>query len=154
MSNKPFDKKLYDANNLLCITIVSNFFISMGYTYEINPILQPEKFKDCDFELFKSGEKIKFEVERKTPWIKDFEWQGYSTLDVPVRKRDSKADVFVMMNNNANTLAIIKMADVLASRVITKDTTYTQDEEFFAVNLDRVIFVAMKFQTIKKRISL
>jgi hypothetical protein len=150
-SEKKFDKGLYDQNNSLSIIIALNYLISTGhYYYDLNPLEQPETFKESDFVLFlkKNKKAVKIEVERKKTWKKSGQWQGYETLDVPVRKKDSKADLFIMTNDCMDTLAIIKMKDVKGSSVYKKDTIYTKGEEFFAVELDKVKFVKLQWVSI------
>ena len=141
---KKFDKDLYNENNSLAIILALNYLLSTGfYYYKENPLEQPETFKKFDFKLFlkKSNKMVTIEVERKKTWEKDYKWEGYKTLDIPYRKSESKADIFIMTNNNMNTLAVMKMKDVLESDVYKKDTIYTKNEQFFAVELEKVKFI-------------
>jgi len=58
---------------------------------------------------------------------------------------DSKADLFIMTNDCMDTLALIKMKDVKGSSIYKKDTIYTENEEFYAVELDKVKFVKLQW---------
>lgn len=144
-SKKPFCNKLHQASNSLSISTAADYLIRTGqYAYDsIMPLDQPEAYKESDFTLIQisTSKQVRIEVEHKRTWIKSGEWQGYPSLDVPARKKESKADIFIMLNNQADTLAIIKMKDVLESPIYIKNTIYTINEEFFAVDLSKVTFV-------------
>lgn len=150
-NTKPYSKELDDENNSLSIVVAFNYLMSTGhYKYDVNPLDQPQAFKDHDFIILKSKDSkpVKIEVERKKSWKKSGMWQGFKTLDVPARKRESKSDIFVMTNYNSDTIAVMKMKDVLNSPIYEKDTIYTKKEQFFAVPLDRVKFVSMKWEPV------
>ena len=150
-NTKPYSKQLDSENNFLSVVLAFNFLISTGhYYYESNPLEQPQAFKDFDFTMLRSkdGKQVRIEVERKKSWKKSGEWEGFKTLDVPARKKDSKSDIFVMTNLNCDTLAVMKMKDVLQSPIYEKDTIYTKKELFFAVPLDKIKFVTMNWKTI------
>lgn len=150
-STKPFSSELEKENNSLSIVVAFNYLISTGhYTYDKNPLDQPQVFKDSDFTIIRSkdAKPVKIEVERKKSWKKSGRWEGFKTLDVPARKRESKSDIFVMTNYNSDTIAVMKMKDVLDSPTYKKDTIYTEDEEFFAVPLDKVKFVCMSWEKV------
>lgn len=148
---KEFNQLLYDNNNSIAIITALNYLLSRNvFYYDVHPLEQKEKFKHSDFYLIKieDNRKVYFEVERKEVWTKDYEWQGYETLDIPIRKKYSKADVFIMLNNNANTLAVMYMRDVLSSKTYSKRTKYTEKEDFFAVSLEKVKFFKTKWEMI------
>lgn len=132
MTGKPFSADLYAENNQLAITAASEMLTYRGYE-----VIYPERemYKDYDF-TFKvpGGEQYNIEVERKKGWKKSGLWQGWSTVDIPYRKKDSKADYFCMLNYSCDTLLIIHMGKVLNSRVKVKDTIYTKGEKFFTVD--------------------
>lgn len=152
MSNtKQYSKELDKENNTLAIVIAFNYLMSTGhYTYDSNPLDQIQAFKDHDFILLrkKDSKPISIEVERKKSWKKSGQWEGFKTLDVPARKRESKSDIFIMVNYNSDTIAVMKTKDVIESPTYTKDTIYTESEEFFAVDLSLVKFVTMNWQTV------
>lgn len=144
-SRKPFCKKLHEESNTLSIATATEYLIWTGhYTYDsTHPLEQPEAYKDSDFTLIRTSTltPVKIEVEHKKSWKKSGRWEGFPTLDVPARKRESKAKIFVMLNERADTLAIIKMRKVLDSPIYSKNTIYTSNEEFFAVDLANIKFV-------------
>jgi len=80
------------------------------------------------------------EVERKKVWSKVCQWQGWSTIDVPARKNESEADLFIMVNKECNTIAVTTMKNVLQSKITSKKTIYTENEEFFNVDLNKFKF--------------
>jgi hypothetical protein len=150
-NTKPFSKELYAENNSIAIVVSHNYLISTGhYRSEQHPLDQPETFKNSDFSLIrtKDGGEVRVEVERKKSWKKSGEWEGFRTLDVPTRKRESKSDLFVMTNRNCDTIAVMKMKDVLESPTYEKDTIYTEKEEFFAVDLGKVKFISMRWEKV------
>ena len=135
---KKFSQDLYDENDTSAKIIAVDYLVSTGL-YKLNEELneQPEQFKKLDFEilLIDKNKMISVEVERKKVWTKDYMWQGFPTIDIPYRKKDSKADLFIMVNNNLNTIAITKMKKVINSAVSAKKTIYTNKELFFNVPL-------------------
>lgn len=140
---KPFSKKLYDENDGLAKSIAINFLHwTKRFKLEIPVEKQAEMYKKQDFEItfLDKNRRVKVEVERKKVWTREGSWQGFSTIDVPARKNKSEADVFIMVNYGCNTLAITLMKNVLASRVSSKKTIYTNNEEFFNVDLDKFRF--------------
>lgn len=143
MNTKKFCQQLYNENDLVCKKVVSDFLVETG-KYKISQRIeeQPEYFKQLDFEILylPTNQIIKVEVERKIVWDKSGQWQGYSTIDVPYRKKDSKADLYVMVNKYLDTLAITTMNKILESKVETKNTIYTNDEKFFKCKLDIFLF--------------
>ena len=68
------------------------------------------------------------------------QWQGWSTIDVPARKNESEADLFIMVNKECNTIAVTTMKNVLQSKITSKKTIYTENEEFFNVDLNKFKF--------------
>lgn len=136
---KQFSKTLYDENDQIAKNIAVDFLESTGfYKLEIPLTEQIEQFKAQDFEvtLISRNEKVSVEVERKKVWTKSGEWQGWPTIDVPVRKSQSKARLYVMINNIGDTIAVTKMSNVLRSNITNKKTIYTNNEAFFNVKLD------------------
>lgn len=133
---KKFSQELYDENDNSAKVIAVDYLVSTGL-YKLNEELneQPEQFKKLDFEilLIDKDKVVSVEVERKKVWTKDYKWQGFPTIDIPYRKKDGKADLFIMVNKNLNTIAITKMKTVINSPVSSKKTIYTNKELFFNV---------------------
>jgi len=140
---KKFSQELCDENDRLSKEVAVDFLEWIGhYKLEIPLEDQIEKFKKQDFEvlLISKNRKVKVEVERKKVWTKDGVWQGWSTIDVPQRKNESEADLFIMINNSCNTLAVTTMNKVLESNITSKKTIYTEKENFFNVELNNFKF--------------
>lgn len=152
MNRKPFSQKDYDESNQITINVAIEFLQGLGYFKNVIP-QEGEAYKDYDFiiEYAKDNENTKamlVEVERKLVWTQQGRWQGYQTLDVPYRKKDSKSHIYIMVNRWFDTLALIKMNDVIQSNTYNKNTRHssgqTHGETFFAVPLSKVIFFHKK----------
>lgn len=136
---KPFSEELYNENDFKSKEVAKDFLEYLGHYSLITPLEeQTEKYKEHDFEIFLKNplRKITIEVERKKVWTKSGRWQGWSSVDIPYRKKDSKADLFIMINKSFDTLAITNMKNVLNSDVYNKKTIYTKEESFFKANID------------------
>jgi hypothetical protein len=136
---KPFSKDLYDENEFKSKEIAKEFLESTGFYSMINSLEeQEEKYKEHDFEIFLINPftKIAVEVERKKVWTKSGKWQGWNSIDVPYRKKDSKSNLFIMINKNFDTLAITNMKNILNADVYQKKTIYTNEESFFKVDIN------------------
>lgn len=145
MTYKRFSRDLYKENNKRAIETACNFLLSVPKTkleLKIPLEQQREAFKDRDFFLFRvrDGKRIDIEAEIKKVWKVSGRWQGWPTIDVPARKKDSKAQIFIMINNSDNTIAVALMKDVLASPVSNKATVYTDEEPFFNAPLNKFAF--------------
>ena len=108
------------------------FFEQQGYTI----IDDGEHYKAYDFAIKKDGKVETVEVEVKAVWYgTSF---PFKTMDVPGRKITSKADWFVQINSTGTALNICSMKTVHSSVQYRKDTKYSKNEIFFAVNLEKV----------------
>jgi hypothetical protein len=137
---KPFSKDLYDENDFKSKEVAKEFLESTGFYSMLNPLEeQKEKYKEHDFEIFLINPftKITVEVERKKVWTKSGKWQGWNSIDVPYRKKDSKSNLFIMINKNFDTLAITNMKNILNADVYQKKTIYTNEESFFKVDINK-----------------
>lgn len=140
---KKFSQELCDENDLISKETAVDFLEWTKFYKLQTPLLeQLELYKKQDFEitLLKDDKKIKIEVERKKVWDKIGKWQGWSTIDVAFRKKDSEADIFIMINKSCDTIAVTLMKNVIESKVSSKKTIYTNCEEFFNVELDKFRF--------------
>lgn len=146
--SKPFDQALYDKNDPKAKKISCEFLVSTGkFKLDIPIEEQPEYFKEKDIVLTQVEEdaQVGVETERKKVWAKSGRWEtsNWDTVDVPFRKHTSKADIFIMLNEKWDTLAVTKMATILKKdkdgnfkfKGYKPDTTYTKDEPFFKVPL-------------------
>lgn len=140
---KKFSQELCDENDQVAKEVALDFLQWTGH-YRLDTSLeeQEELYKKQDFEvtLISNDRKVKVEVERKKVWLKVCQWQGWSTIDVPARKNESEADLFIMVNKECNTIAVTTMKNVLQSKVTSKKTIYTDNEEFFNVDLNKFKF--------------
>jgi len=130
-SYKPFSKKLHSESDTLAKIIAVDFMSSKkGYVLQTPLSEQKEAYKKYDFIITKP---TKVEVEQKKVWTVSKAWQGWSSIDIPKRKNQSEAEIFIMVNQPGDTLALIDMDTILCSRTYLKDTIYTKKEEFYAV---------------------
>ena len=140
---KKFSQELCDENDQVAKDVALDFLQWTGH-YRLDTSLeeQEELYKKQDFEvtLISNDRKVKVEVERKKVWSKVCQWQGWSTIDVPARKNESEADLFIMVNKECNTIAVTTMKNVLQSKITSKKTIYTENEEFFNVDLNKFKF--------------
>lgn len=140
---KKFSQELCDENDQVAKEVALDFLEWTGH-YRLDKSLeeQEELYKKQDFEiiLISNDRKVKVEVERKKVWSKVCQWQGWSTIDVPARKNESEADLFIMVNKECNTIAVTTMKNVLESKVTSKKTIYTENEDFFNVELNKFKF--------------
>lgn len=149
MNYKPFDRKLCAENDMKAKRVAVDFLGQFGFHHRAGE----EAFHKWDLILEKDGKEIPVEVERKRVWTKTAEWQGWPTIDVPVRKRDSKAEWFIMVNHDCDTLCFAKMEHVLTSPVGTKNTkvpqsggvVLTESEPFFRAGLNIFRFFSLVF---------
>ena len=143
MNYKPFSQKEYEENNSKAKNLALRFLLSRGY-YRLDIPLekQPEAYKRKDFDIFhtKLNKVILVEAERKKVWTNSGLWQTcWDTLDVPYRKEESEAQVYVMSNLHWDTIAVAKMPEV--QKAIKKlkdckcDNVKTENEPFFRCKL-------------------
>jgi hypothetical protein len=146
--NKRFSKELYDESNTVAmstaVTILETICDGKAYRLDVPLHMQEESYKSHDFVISRLHDtgttNVYVEVEKKRVWGTSGKWEGFSTIDVPYRKSESKANLFVMVNNNNDTAAIARMSDVVSSPIESKRTIYTDDEKFFKVGLDKFKF--------------
>jgi len=144
---KPFSKELSDENDLVAKNVAVDFLQSTGKYKLVTPLEeQQEVYKKYDFTIVDliKNKTVGVEVERKKVWVKSGKWQGWGTIDIPHRKKDSEADLFVMVNNGCDTIAATLMNKIKKSSVTPKKTIYTDNELFFNVNKDQFAFYHKK----------
>lgn len=148
MNYKPYSEKDKKISDYKAKVLSSLFMMREGKFNLLTPIKdQQEAYKSYDIIMVrnKDGKEVRIESEQKRVWVEHGKWHlSFLTLDVPFRKNESKADVFIMSNLHWDTIAVTYMKDVLKSRVYKKNTkcsnVKTQLEPFFAVDLDRIRF--------------
>jgi len=127
MSVKPFSPTLYKQYNKLGIDTAIHFLSQMGF----KTINQDEAYKSHDFIVEKNGKQCLVEAEVTEKWTRTA--FPYVNMSVPYRKKDSNADYYVRVNAHGTALFFCPMKEVLAMPVITKNTCYTTNEQFFNV---------------------
>jgi len=144
---KPYSKKDYEESDYRAKVVTARFMMRDGkFSLKESIKNQKEAYKSHDVIMVRNrdGFKIKIETEQKRCWWKSEEWQGYPTIDVPYRKKDSKADTFIQINLYWDTLAVAPMKDVLNAPTSRKNAkcsnVSTVGEMFFNVDLDKFRF--------------
>lgn len=145
---KKFSKELYDESNMVAmnaaVTILETICDGKVYRLDVPLHMQKESYKSHDFVISRLHDKgttnVYVEAERKRVWSASGKWEGFKTIDVPYRKAESKANLFVMTNNSGDTAALARMSDIISSPVESKKTIYTDEEKFFKVGLDKFKF--------------
>ena len=142
---KPFSPELYRQHDHAAKCATMRFLAFVGYF----PITAKEMYKDADICALWQNKTVFVECEVKTVWNKSGRWQGFKTVDVPYRKKDSKSNLFVMLNTHLDTLAVTLTANILQSPLTIKNTVYTSGELFFAVPVHCFKFYAVIGETFK-----
>lgn len=132
MSRTPFSRELYNKHNGPGIKVALEMLNQYGYNTIENGNIEMYCARDC--LVAKDGKNVPIEVERKAVWHRKDDWEGYSSVRVPYRKRNSGAELYIMINEPSTCLIICKMQDVKKSTT-TKYTTrlHNIEEDFFAV---------------------
>lgn len=145
MSKKKFEKELHDRFDRSTKEIAVNFLESTGQFKLLTSLdKQPECYKDSDFYItfLPTNRSLRVEVERKVGWIREKVWQFTPAgIHVASRKKDSRSELFVMVNRSGKTLMFTYMNTVKSSPLVKKNTmnritgTRTVAEEFFEIPL-------------------
>lgn len=151
---KKYESILKDKFDLKAKEVCLEFLLSTGkYKLDTPLEFQKEEFKKRDFVVLnsKTNKPVNIECEVKTVWDKSGEWQNPKwNLHIPYRKKNSKADLFFIINNNFDTLCIIKSKILMSSKVIIKNTinkitgSKTYGEKFFEIELKKASFFYKK----------
>ena len=131
------------------ISLAFSYLMSLEeYEYDVLPIDQSNK--ENIFYLIRKDTKalVWFQFERRLVWRESGKWQGYPTLDVPARKGNTKASIYIQVNFPINTLALVSMRDVYSSPIKRKDTSVTVGEDFYAVPIDKVKIIRTRFEEV------
>lgn len=132
---RPFSRELYNKHNALGIKVALEMLTQNGFnTIEGGDV---EHFTARDCLVGKDEKKVAIEVERKVVWRRRDNWEGYPTVRVPYRKRHSKSDIYIMINEPSTCMIICDMHQLKQSP-LTKYTTqaYNIEEDFFAVPIE------------------
>jgi hypothetical protein len=141
MAGKPFSESLYNADDNAKDQFI-DWLKGKGWSAWVNPDQYGIDVLAVDLE----GDKHQFEVEVKHNW-KGPRFQ-YSTLHYSGRKakflKTPENTAFVTLNHE-RTHALIAPGVVLAeSKIITKDTIYTNNEKFIEVEASKCNLVTME----------
>jgi hypothetical protein len=132
--NSPaFRRDLYNRHDTPAKQKAKGFFKQFGFV----PLPDDkEHYSKFDFQMEKDNQTHSVEVEIKCCWYG--ESFPFRTMDVAGRKANSTADWFVQFNCNYTALAVCPMKHVQNAEKYRKDTKYSTDEIFFAVELNQL----------------
>jgi hypothetical protein len=135
VARRPFSRDLYNKHNALGIKVALDMLTQYGYNIIDNGDVEQYSARDC--LVAKNGKDVAVEVERKAVWRRKDAWEGYPTVRVPYRKRNSSCDLYVMINEASTCMLICDMNELKKSPT-TKYTTqaYNIEEDFFAVPIE------------------
>lgn len=135
--NKKFERDLYDISD----GPGRNAAIGLFTQFNFKLCEDQEKFSSHDLVFSRKNQTLLLEVEVKRIW-NDTEFP-FSSVDIPERKKHSKAGIYVMFNNQTNRALIVAMDTIKNSQVVRKNTrnkynnTQTQDEPFYRVEKNK-----------------
>lgn len=138
--NKPFSQQHYDEDDWAKYQIIE-WLESKGYEAWVNP----DKF-GIDILATRWGRQFAFEVEVKHNWRGKY--FPYEQIHFSARKRKFVAlDVetwFVMLNHERTHALLIDGEHILTAPIENKNTKYSQNEAFVAVDIQWAIFRDLK----------
>lgn len=82
---------------------------------------------------------LKVALDQKKSWKKYGKWEGYGTLDVPLNDNNYQCDIYIVFNNDFNTLAFTLIKDIVNSSVETKNT-HNGKITFFNTLISKYLF--------------
>lgn len=109
MSKRPFNLKLYEQCDMSAKKASIALMENRGYS--VMGDLDKEHYKKYDLVFTnKNGETISVENEFRGAFnkIRDV----YSTVHIPIRKKNSMCDYYFVWGNDYNEVGIIKMSDI------------------------------------------
>jgi len=138
--NKPFSQQHYDEDDWAKYQII-DWLQGKGYEAWINP----DKF-GIDILATRWGRQFAFEVEVKHNWRGRY--FPYEQIHFSARKRKFVVlDVetwFVMLNHERTHALLIDGEHILTAPIENKNTKYSQNEAFVAVDIQWAIFRDLK----------
>lgn len=140
-STKKFSKSDHSLSDPLSRLYAADFLSQIDPHFQLRvPLIeQKEEYKKWDFTIFYDDTPVTIETEQKRVWTSSDGSFPYSTIDVPTRKWQSQANLYIMFNLGFDALAMTEMPKILAAEVTTKSTRrgsgeyLTQGETFFRV---------------------
>ena len=149
MSKRQFNKLAYDEYDMNCKVATVNLMSKKGYNLigDINT----EYYKKYDL-AFKNleGNIIKIENEFRGGFenIKN----KFSTVHIPIRKKNTECDFYFIWGNNYEELAIInkdiltKFKDNIINQICAKGKEYEFEEEFIDIPKQYIKFYKINKQ--------
>jgi len=141
--NKPFSQEHYDDDDWAKYQIIE-WLEGKGYEAWVNP----DKF-GIDILATRWGRKFAFEVEVKHNWRGRY--FPFEQVHFSARKRKfvllDFETWFVMLNHERSHALLIDGEHILAAPIMSKDTKYSQNEAFVAVDIQWAIFRDLKEET-------
>ena len=135
MNSPKFSRDLYNKHDTPAKQNAKRFFKTLGFT----PLTETEEYySKFDFQMTKQSKTFSVETEIKTCWYNPR--FPFNSLDVAGRKSKSTADWFIQFNCDYTALAVCPMNVVHNSKTYRKNTKYSEDELFYAVDLNQVNF--------------
>lgn len=128
--NKPFSKKLYDADDDAKYQVIK-WLKRNKYEARVNP--NPY---GVDLLANKDGKNYCFEVEVKHNW--DLPTFPFSHVHFSARKKKfiHPDTYFTMLNHQRNKILLANYEALSAAPTVTKSTVYTSNEEFIEVDVN------------------
>jgi len=135
--SKPFDTKLYEEDDNAKQTI-KDWLTLKGYSVWVNP-------DDYGIDLIgeKNGRKLGWEVEVKHNWRgKRF---PFTSVHISARKKKfcEPNHHFIMLNHERTIFLTVSAPDFVTCKVVTKDTIYTEKEQFVEIPLSKCRFIEL-----------
>lgn len=128
--NKRFSRKLYEENDKKGKEVAIQFLRQLGY----NDLDPTEMLKDGDIQMKLNGHNYIAEVEIKSQWKNESNWQTiWPDIRVPHRKATSKANFYVMFNHNCTCLGMIDMSIIKESKITQISNRFMDNEDFFSI---------------------
>ncbi len=126
---KPFDQELYDRDDGAKHFVIDWLKIH-GITARVNP-------DDFGIDLLGQGQLGDYEIEIEVKQGWSGEYFPYPTLHYASRKmKFVKPNVnlrFITLNKEWTYAAVVKGEDLIAAKIVQKDTIYTKGEYFIEV---------------------
>ena len=133
---KEFSREDYNDNDGQSKLEAKEFLESRGFEVKMDE----EDAYTYDLQVIRTEGWEKVEVERKVIWKKQNWPVHFMTVDVPYRKKNNESDIYILFNHSYTAMCIADMTDIKESPHSVKDTSYTNNEEFFNVPLRKFTF--------------
>jgi len=137
---KEFSEKDYNDNDGQSKIEAKEFLESRGFKVKMDE----EDAYTYDLQVIRTEDWEKVEVERKVIWKKQNWPIHFMTVDVPYRKKNNESDIYILFNHSYTAMCLANMNDIKESPHSVKDTSYTNNEEFFNVPLRKFTFYKKK----------